>query len=70
MRRASAIDPVPGRGDFLTIPNLEGLEVEEGYLVTTSLPANLQIKAGTFRSQVGRNNTPAPAPAELHAPAR
>jgi hypothetical protein len=28
-----------------------------GYLVTTGLPANLQIKAGTFRSQVGRNNT-------------
>ena len=25
--------------------------------MTTSLPANLQIKAGTFRSQVGRNNT-------------
>jgi hypothetical protein len=42
---------------FLTIPNLEGIEVEEAYLVTTSLPANLQIKAGTFRSQVGRNNS-------------
>jgi hypothetical protein len=25
--------------------------------VTTSLPLNLQIKAGTFRSQIGRNNT-------------
>ena len=25
--------------------------------MTTSLPANLQIKAGTFRSQFGRNNT-------------
>src|SRR4029450_5713348 len=39
------------------IPNLEGVEVEEAYLVTTSLPANLQLKAGTFRSQVGRNNS-------------
>ena len=25
--------------------------------MTTALPANLQIKAGTFRSQFGRNNT-------------
>jgi hypothetical protein len=40
----------------LTIPNLEGIEVEEAFLVTTALPANLQIKAGSFRSQLGRNN--------------
>ena len=53
----SAIDPYLEGAVFLTIPNLEGLEVEEAYLVTTSLPLNLQIKAGTFRSQFGRNNT-------------
>jgi len=53
----AAIDPYLDGAIFLTIPNLEGLEVEEGYLVTTSLPANLQIKAGTFRAQFGRNNT-------------
>ena len=53
----SAIDPYLEGAIFLTIPNLEGLEVEEGYLVTTSLPANLQIKMGTFRAQFGRNNT-------------
>ncbi|HMF43092.1 MAG TPA: hypothetical protein VKQ32_20605 [Polyangia bacterium] len=53
----AALDPYFEGAIFLTIPNLEQLEVEEGYLVTTSLPANLQIKAGTFRSQVGRNNT-------------
>ncbi len=53
----SAIDPYFEGAVFLTIPNLEGLEVEEAYLVTTSLPANLQIKAGTFRSNFGRNNT-------------
>src|SRR5678816_129619 len=53
----AAIDPYLEGALFLTIPNLEGIEVEEGYLVTTSLPANLQLKAGTFRSQVGRNNT-------------
>ncbi len=52
----SAIDPYFEGAIFLTIPNLEGLEVEEAYLVTTSLPFNLQIKAGTFRSKFGRNN--------------
>jgi hypothetical protein len=54
---SAAIDPYLEAALFLTIPNLDGLEVEEGYLVTTSLPANLQLKVGTFRSQVGRNNT-------------
>jgi hypothetical protein len=53
----AAVDPYLEGAIFLTIPNLEGLEVEEAYLVTTSLPANLQLKAGTFRSQLGRNNT-------------
>jgi hypothetical protein len=53
----SAIDPYLEGALFLTIPNLDGLEVEEGYIVTTSLPYNLQIKAGSFRSQLGRNNT-------------
>ena len=53
---SAAIDPYLEGAIYLAIPNLEGLEVEEGYLVTTSLPANLQLKAGTFRSAVGRNN--------------
>src|SRR6185312_2597856 len=53
----SAIDPYFEGAVFLTIPNLAGLEVEEAYLVTTSLPFNLQLKGGTFRSQFGRNNT-------------
>jgi hypothetical protein len=54
---SAAIDAYLEGALFLAIPNLEGIEVEEGYLVTTSLPANLQLKAGTFRSQVSRNNT-------------
>jgi hypothetical protein len=54
---SAAIDPYLEGALFLTIPNLSGLEVEEGYFVTTSLPANLQLKAGTFRSVVGRNNS-------------
>jgi hypothetical protein len=53
----AAIDPYLEGAIFLTIPSLEGLEVEEGYLVTTGLPANLQLKAGTFRSVFGRNNS-------------
>jgi hypothetical protein len=57
MAAQAALDPYLEGAIFLTIPNLEGIEVEEAYLVTTSLPANLQIKAGTFRSQFGRNNT-------------
>jgi hypothetical protein len=53
----TAIDPYLEGALFLTIPDLSGLEVEEGYLVTTSLPWNLQVKAGSFRSAMGRNNT-------------
>ena len=34
-----------------------GVEVEEGYLTTLSLPARLQLKAGRFRSAIGRVNT-------------
>jgi hypothetical protein len=32
-------------------------EIEEGYLSTLSLPAHLQLKAGKFRSNVGRINS-------------
>jgi hypothetical protein len=53
----SAIDRHLAGAIFLAVPNLQGIEVDEAYLLTTSLPANLRIKAGTFRSQVGRNNT-------------
>jgi len=41
-------DPVTGK---------YGVEVEEGYLTTLSLPARLQLKAGRFRSAIGRMNT-------------
>jgi len=33
-----------------------GVEVEEGYLTTLSLPAQLQLKVGKFRESVGRIN--------------
>ncbi len=53
---SAIVDPY-FRGDvFLTIPNLSGLEVEEAFGTTTSLPWNLQVKAGSFRSAFGRQN--------------
>jgi hypothetical protein len=53
---SAIVDPY-FRGDvFLTIPNLEGLEVEEAFATTTSLPWNLQVKGGSFRSAFGRQN--------------
>jgi hypothetical protein len=53
---SAIVDPY-FRGDiFLTIPNLSGLEVEEAFATTTSLPQNLQVKAGSFRSAFGRQN--------------
>src|SRR6266481_877672 len=53
---SAIVDPY-FRGDvFLTIPNLERLEVEEAFATTTSLPWNLQVKAGSFRSAFGRQN--------------
>ena len=33
-----------------------GVELEEAYLLTTSLPANLQLKAGQFVTEFGRQN--------------
>ena len=40
-------DPVTGKFNF---------DLEEGYLTTLSLPAHLQLKAGKFRSALGRIN--------------
>ncbi len=42
---------------YVTIPFTEnGVEVEEAYFVTTSLPAGLQVKGGKFKSGFGRFN--------------
>jgi hypothetical protein len=53
---AADVDPYFKARLFLAIPHLEAVEVEEGYLITTSLPMNLQLKGGIFRSSFGRNN--------------
>ncbi len=52
----STVDPYFAANVFLTIPNLEGIEVEEAYATTTSLPGGLQVKAGVIRSSAGRQN--------------
>jgi hypothetical protein len=42
---------------YATFPITEnGIEVEEAYFVTTSLPAGLQVKGGKFKSGFGRFN--------------
>ena len=42
---------------YATIPITEsGVELEEAYFVTTSLPAGLQLKGGKFKSGFGRLN--------------
>lgn len=50
------VDPYFKGEVYLTIPNLKALEVEEAFATSTSLPWNLQVKAGTFRSAFGRQN--------------
>lgn len=52
----STVDPYLLAKVYLTIPNLRGVEVEEAYAMTTSLPLGLQVKAGVFRSAAGRQN--------------
>src|SRR5256885_11598482 len=53
---SAIVDPYFKGEIYLTIPNLEGIEVEEAFVTTTSLPWNLQIKGGSFRSAFGRQN--------------
>jgi hypothetical protein len=52
----AVVDPYFRADIFLTIPDLAGIEVEEAFLTTTHLPGNLQIKAGIFRANLGRQN--------------
>src|SRR5438270_890477 len=53
---SAIVDPYFKGEIYLTIPNLSGIEVEEAFATTTSLPWNLQIKGGSFRSAFGRQN--------------
>jgi len=49
------VDPY-ARGDFFLSFGHEGVELEEGYLTFTSLPAGLLVKAGKMRSDFGKVN--------------
>src|SRR5438477_6403760 len=53
---SAIVDPYLKGEVYLTIPNLEGIEVEEAFATSTSLPWNLQVKGGSFRSAFGRQN--------------
>ncbi|TMA27395.1 MAG: hypothetical protein E6J78_10355 [Deltaproteobacteria bacterium] len=53
---SAVVDPYFKGEVYLTIANLSGLEVEEAFATSTSLPWNLQVKAGSFRSAFGRQN--------------
>lgn len=61
----AAVDPYVRADFFLSFARdpetgKYGVEVEEGYLTTLSLPARLQLKVGKFRQAVGRINTTHP----------
>lgn len=49
------VDPYFRADSFITFGR-DGVEVEEAYLTTLSLPLNLQIRAGKMRSKFGRIN--------------
>jgi hypothetical protein len=51
----SVVDPYL-RADIFIAFTPEGVDVEEAYATTLSLPAGLQVKAGTFFSPFGRQN--------------
>jgi hypothetical protein len=50
------IDPY-ARGDFFLSFGEDGVELEEGYITFTALPAGFVAKAGKMRSSFGRVNT-------------
>ena len=57
----SVVDPYARADFFLTIgkdpvTGKFSLDLEEGYVTTLSLPAQLQLKAGKFKSSMGRIN--------------
>lgn len=54
---SAAVDPCFRAELYLAIPNAEGIEVEEGFVTTTSLPWSFQLRAGMLRAAFGRQNT-------------
>jgi hypothetical protein len=52
----AVVDPY-GRADFFISAGPDEVEVEEGYLTLTALPAGLLLKVGKMREQFGKVNT-------------
>lgn len=52
----AVVDPY-SRADFYVAVGPDGVEVEEGFITFTALPANLLLKAGKLRAQFGKMNT-------------
>jgi hypothetical protein len=52
----AVVDPY-ARADFFLSFGERGVDLEEGYLTFTSLPAGLQLRAGKMRAAFGRVNT-------------
>jgi hypothetical protein len=51
----AAVDPY-ARADFFVAVSNEGVELEEGFITFTSLPADLLVKIGKFKAQFGKVN--------------
>jgi len=52
----SVVDPYLRVQLTLSIPGMEGIEVEEGYVQTTSLPRGLGLQVGKFHLPFGKQN--------------
>jgi hypothetical protein len=52
----AVVDPY-ARADFFLSAGPDGLEVEEGFVTFTALPANMLLKVGKMRAQFGKVNT-------------
>jgi hypothetical protein len=50
------VDPY-ARADFFVSISNEGVELEEGYITFTHLPADFLVKVGKFKAQFGKVNT-------------
>ncbi len=51
----AVVDPY-ARADFFLAAGPDGLEIEEGFITFTSLPASLLLKVGKMRAQFGKVN--------------
>ncbi|RPI39216.1 MAG: hypothetical protein EHM59_22360, partial [Betaproteobacteria bacterium] len=51
----AVVDPY-ARADFFLAASPEGLEIEEGYITFTALPAGVLLKVGKMRAQFGKVN--------------